>query len=185
MKAKRQFEDFMSRSYRIFCLYCTHTRGQKPEDADEIVCEAFARLYRIWGERFGCDERLNKKWMYNAIDYIILEYSRQRRGEQTEPLEDWGERIADPAQIDEDLLYRDYIAGIERELSEDDRALFRCLYIECIPYDALCARLNISSGALRTRVSRLKNRIAGILKNESFSAGNCKIAYLHRPKGDI
>ncbi|MBQ7298781.1 MAG: sigma-70 family RNA polymerase sigma factor [Clostridia bacterium] len=162
----RIFEDFMSQSYRMFYRYCQHTRGQTPEDADEIVSEAFARLYRIWEERQGYDERLNKKWMYNAMDYIILEYSRARQMRPTEPLDAYCEQLSDPAQIDDDLNYRDYVAGIERELGDADRELFRLLYIDHTAYSDARARLNISDGALRTRISRLRDRLAVILKRK-------------------
>ena len=70
------FDEFMAKNYRVFLWYCQN-QGQKPEDADEIVGEAFCRLHLIWKQRQDYDEIKNKKWMYNTIDNINKEYIRR------------------------------------------------------------------------------------------------------------
>ena len=158
------FDEFMEKNYRTFLWYCIHTKGQKPEDADEIVGEAFCRIHFIWIERKDYDEIKNKKWMYNAIDNIIKEYKKKLKKHLSDNIDDYVDLIPDASSIDENLEYQEYVTAIESELSESDIELFRLCYIERIPYSQICIRLNINDQALRTRISRLKKRIKKILE---------------------
>lgn len=160
------FDEFMAKNYRVFLWYCSQTKGQKPEDADEIVGEAFCRLHLIWKQRQDYDEIKNKKWMYNTIDNIIKEYARMRRKHLADNIDDYVDLIPDASSIDENLEYLDYVTAIESELSESDIELFRLCYIERIPYSQICQRLNINDQALRTRISRLRKRIEKILAKQ-------------------
>lgn len=165
---KNSFPDFMKANYNIFMSYC-RSRGQPYADSDEIVSEAFARLWSKWDERSGAGEALNKKWMYNAIGYIILE--RQRRPEnqhRSENLDDFAELLSDGGEIDELVNYKELVGTIEKALSGSDRELFRLVYIKRANYPEIAEQLNISSQALRTRISRLKDRIEKILKNQQI-----------------
>ena len=158
------FDEFMEKNYRIFLWYCTQTKGQKPEDADEIVDEAFGRLHFIWNQRKDFDEIKNKKWMYNAIDNIIKEYKRNRIKHISDNIDDYADLIPDASSIDENLEYQEYVKAIELKLNESDIELFRLCYIERIPYSQICKRLNINDQALRTRISRLRKRIEKIIE---------------------
>ena len=160
------FDEFMAKNYRVFLWYCSQPKGQKPEDADEIVGEAFCRLHLIWKQRQDYDEIKNKKWMYNTIDNIIKEYARMRRKHLADNIDDYVELIPDASSIDENIDYQEYVTTIESELSESDIELFRLCYIERIPYSHICKRLKISDQALRTRISRLRKRIEKILEKQ-------------------
>lgn len=158
------FDEFMKKNYRIFLWYCTQTKSQKPEDADEIVGEAFCRLHFIWKQRKDYDELKNKKWMYNAIDNIIKEYKRNRKKHFSDNIDDYVDLIPDISSIDENIEYQEYVTAIKSELSESDIELFQLCYFERIPYSLISKHLNIKDEALRTRISRLRKRIEKILE---------------------
>ena len=52
-----------------------------------------------------------------------------------------------------------------RSLSEEERELFRDVWIEGFSYAELSRRYGSSEGAVRTRVSRLKKKITGFLRS--------------------
>ena len=161
---KNSFDTFMSKNYQTFFWYCNRTMSQTAEDADEIVSEAFCRMYFIWEQRKDYDEIKNKKWMYHAIDNIIKEYKRKRKKHLSDNIEDYVDLIPDAAYIDENIEYQECITAIESELSKSDTEIFRLCYIERIPYSQICKRLNINDQALRTRISRLRKRIEKIVE---------------------
>lgn len=162
------FEEFMAKNYNTFMAYCM-AWGQNVADADEIVDEAFVRLYAHWSERSLYDEIHNRKWMYNAIQYIILEYDRKNQKHIAENIEDYTdilieERTSVGADVGEDLQYAEFVQMIADGLRKNDKTLFYMAYIEEKSYAEICKILGISSQSLRTRISRLKKRIEKILK---------------------
>ena len=162
------FDSFMKTNYNKFMVYCV-SRGQNPTDSDEIVSEAFIRLYAKWSERCFFEEQQNKKWMYNAINYIIKEYYRNNKKHEVENIDDYAEflpdnRIMSGIDVDENLIYTEFIKNIEQRLSESDRKLFHLAYIQDKSYSDICKELNINNQSLRTKISRLKDRIKKILK---------------------
>ncbi len=160
------FEAFMRENYRKLVAYCI-ARGEEPADADEIVGEAFVRLHTKWDERWCSDKEQNKKWMYNTIEYIRKEYKRKARKWETDDIENYSAYLPDDTDIDENLRYEELLQTIEQGLSETDRELFHLAYVKEQSYSEICEALKIGNQPLRTRISRLKARIAKILKKES------------------
>ena len=157
------FDDFMRANYNKFVVYCV-SKGQTAADADEIVSEALSRLYSKWIERYHENEATNKKWMNNAIGYIIMEYARMNEKHESDNIDDYTDFLPEKTEIDENLKYMELIKSVETGLSESDCKLFHLLYVVGKGYSEICDELNINNQALRTKISRLKYRIEKILK---------------------
>ena len=71
-KKDKDFEQFYKSTYVIMLYYCK-AMGQKDEDADEIVDEAFVRMWRAWDRCAELDVESRRKWLYNAIKYVSFE----------------------------------------------------------------------------------------------------------------
>ncbi len=153
----------MDEHYKIFVAFCI-SRQKNHNDVDDIVSEAFERLHEKWAERCKYSESLNKKWMYNAICYIIKEYDRKNKKHSAENIDDYAEILSEESNLEKKERYEMLVETLERGLSDDERELFRLVFIKKKPYSKICEILEINNQALRTRVSRLRKRLQEILQ---------------------
>lgn len=152
------FEKFMQDNYRLFIAFCI-ARRKSHNDADDIVNEAFVRLHKKWPERCGIAEAYNKKWMYNAICFIIKEFERDDKRYKAENIDDYAEILSEESDLEKKERYEDLIEALEEGLSDGERNLFKLVFIEKKPYPQICSILGINDQALRTRISRLRKRL--------------------------
>lgn len=162
------FENFMRAYYQLYLSYCI-SRGPNPMDADEIVNEAFFRLFRKWEERYSFDLQQNKKWMYCTIENVIKEYKRKNRKHASEDIELYAESIPEErysplTDAEEKIAYQELVTEIEAGLNEGDKTLFHLAYVEEKSYSEICDTVNVNDQALRVRIFRLRKRIEKILK---------------------
>ena len=149
------FDKFMREHYRIFVAFCI-SKQKSHNDADDIVSEAFERLYMKWPERCECSEHQNKKWMYNAICYIIMEYKRDNEDRTAENIDDYMEFLSNESDLKSKDRYEDLVEELEQGLSNSERELFKLVFIDRESYPSICEKLGIKNQALRTRISRLR-----------------------------
>ncbi len=157
------FSDFMMKYQKRCIAYCL-AKKQTKEDSVEIVNEAFLRLWTICTEKAYFDDAFMLKWVFNAIDYIILEYSRYNKKHYAERLDNDSDAFVDPKEADEHLMYQEVIVFIESHLNENEQLLFKFVFIDKKPCKEIERILKIKNQALRTRLSRLRDKIEKIIK---------------------
>lgn len=167
-------------------------RGYSPHDAEDLTQEFFVRL--LARDRFGAvrpDKGKFRSFLLSALNHFLIDEWKkvltQKRGggqivswdstaaetrygqEPFEPIapeqsfeRNWALALLDSVY---EQLQREYEASGKRGLFE---ALKFCLSGErsSIPYTRLAARLNVSEGAVKTMVHRLRARYREVLRAE-------------------
>ena len=115
----KDFEQFYISACGTMLYYC-RSRGQKSEDADEIVYEAFVRMWRTWDRCSSLDSIRRKKWMFSTIDNIIRE-RRKKHAPMTEDIDDHIEELEDEVGDEfkrtfEDIKFDIYVDRIKEIL---------------------------------------------------------------------
>jgi len=159
---EQQYNDIYAKYYRTILLFA-RSKGFPPHIADEIASETFTRL---WENRNKCrfcepddhvNERLLKAWLYRVAENVIYEFRRKVRDDSN--FEELANTISAEDSIDEcieNISYEEYIAEIEQRLTEEQRAVFRVIFIEQLSYKEAQIKLKIKGTTLRSTVSRLR-----------------------------
>jgi len=159
---EQQYDDIYTKYYRVIYVF-SMAKGATPYAAEEIANETFMRL---WEKRHECkfnepdnrlNERLLKAWLYRVAENVIYEFHRKNPDDNG--LEELANTIAAEDQVEEcieNIGYEEYIAEIEKELNEEQRIIFRMIFVEQLSYDEVQKKLKIKGTTLRSTVSRLR-----------------------------
>lgn len=141
-----------------FCLRRLPDR-ENAEDAAQDVFLSF------WEGPDFTDESTAAAWLYRSARNRIADYYRtEARHEKYEariPPEEL-EDLAAPDRSDADD--NGVFGEVLDELSSEEQRLFYAVWIDGIPYAELATEYGLSESGLRTRVSRLKKKIADIIR---------------------
>lgn len=159
---EQQYDDIYTEYYRVIHVFAM-AKGAAPHIAEEIASETFTRL---WEKRNECefndpDDRVNenllRRWLYRVAENVLYEYWRSIHNDSN--FEELANTIAEEDSVNdciEDIGYEEYIAEIEQELTEDQRAVFRAMFVEQLSYKEAQIKLKIKGTTLRSTVSRLR-----------------------------
>ncbi len=150
--------------YRAAVFRAAFSYVKNREDAEDISQETFARLF-VSRDSFRADENV-KAWLIRvAINLAknLLKSSRYRlRDELPENL------AANPPET-EDAIMHDCIRRLPPEYS----SVIYLFYYEGYSVKEIAALCKISSAAVRTRLSRGRNRLKEmLLKEDNYEAEN-------------
>ena len=164
-------ETLTSETYDQIYSYCLRRLPDR-ESAEDTAQEVFCAFWE--GPEFT-DGRVALGWLYRVAKSKISDFYRARdrrlKNEVPIPPEDLPETAVPTAADDTPKGTDAETLGLEgvlgegvRALSDGERRLFRQVWIEKIPYDRLAAEYACTEGAVRTKVSRLKKKLAGLLR---------------------
>jgi len=152
------FDELFHEYYQSIFKYCL-TIVLDEHIADEIVHEAYVRLWNIWDERVEYPPKLNKGWLIRAVEYIIKETNRQVI---TEDINEIAELIGNDNEMaakNEKMQYEYYLQKVRSYLKPRDRELFDLWVIDELTYSEIAARLKIKEVSVRSRISRIRKRL--------------------------
>ena len=171
-------ETLTIRTYDRIYAYCLRRLPDR-ESAEDTAQEVFCSFWE--GPDFT-DEMIALGWLYRVAKSKISDFYRARNRRLKTETETSPEELSDeavPAVQDEAL--RDsapdgfgldgLLGDAVRSLSEEERALFREVWIEGTTYGELSERYGSSEGAVRTKVSRLKKKLARLLRQFLWPIG--------------
>lgn len=163
----KDFEDFLINTYDIMVAYCK-SHGQSHEDSEEIVNDAYNRMWRVWDECADRESLGRKKWLYNTIDNIIRE--RKRKHElQTYDIDMYID-IIDNGDDDElkiafeNFKYDIYTNRAEKVLSKSEYEIFDQIVIKQRTYKEASDELGIREDTVRARMMRMREKIKQHMK---------------------
>lgn len=158
----KDFEQFYKSTYMIMLYYCK-AMGQKDEDADEIVDEAFVRIWRAWDRCAELDVESRRKWLYNAIKYIIFERYK-KCGPLVEDIDDYidtledevGDRLRASFENSKFDIYIDRLSGI---LTPIEYKLFKSVVVDELTYRESANKLGISMDYAYVLMTRIRRKV--------------------------
>ena len=157
-------ERFRDRVWRV----CWRLMGSR-HDAEDAAQEVFVRLF-FERARFAGRSRYST-WLHGVAirTCLTLRRSRSRRRRREVPGsasgEDGQDQIA--SQADERAVQSDAVDAADAAsklldgLDEEDRALVLMKFAENHDYEALAEMFDSTPGALRMRISRIREKLAG------------------------
>lgn len=156
-----------------FCL----SRRDGHDDTDDIVSEAFMRLYEKWPDLPEHTDEYMIQWMYRAISLIIHKYKNNDPEHETVNLDDCARTLATGNDEDKTFRYNDLIETLEKDMTPSEKKLFRLAFLEKYSYPELCGIFGIKDQALRARISKLKARMKRTIMKKVYPVRNNKLYF--------
>ena len=145
-----------------------------PEEAKEIVQEAFVRAWQAIGGFRG--ESAFLAWLFRIVRNLLIDRARSRKRHPTEPRDDEGsetrgDRIASSrpgpetraVKTEEQARFRSALAG----LPESQRAVFLLREWEGMDYREIGVRLGLADGTVKSRLARARDALALALREDA------------------
>lgn len=155
-----KFELFMTACRNEMYKYCLALTGNE-YDADDVLNEAFTRLWNVWHERAVLPENYNRGWIINAIQYVAKENNRKKQrivlcGDEILGILKCDNSIT---KFEENEQYNQYLKDILADLDDYEREIFTMFFIEKRTYKFISKKMGVKNGTLRVQISRLRNRL--------------------------
>lgn len=140
---------------RIYLIALSFLRS--PEDAEDVMQNV---LLKLWQRRIGFSDEIHMdKWLTRVTVNESRSLLRKRRGDV--PLEEAEPVLAAPAFQQE----RDVVRAV-MALPESLRSVIHLFYYEELSVKEIAALLHLSQGAVKTRLSRGRERLKEALKED-------------------
>jgi len=161
------------RTYKVQALAIARQRVRDPEDALDIVQEAFLRMHRAL-PRFRGDASI-ETWLHRIIVNLAIDHNRksQRRiptVELSENLIDTRETAATEAP-ETDTAARDRVHAAMDQLSHDHREILLRRTVEGTSYADLAKTFQIPLGTVMSRLHTARARLRRSLEMNAGGAG--------------
>lgn len=161
-RSKREPELFalLVRRYEAPLLRRAKTILRSPEDAEEVVQDAFTKMY-LYADKYHPQEGATfSSWMYtilNRVAYTKYAARRKEGGRRAELDPEHYESLPDArAEFLEDLSVRDEVIAALAKLPETSAKILRLQFIEGKSQEEIAASEQLSVPAVKTRVHRAK-----------------------------
>ena len=132
-----------------------------PEDAEEVVQDAFTKMY-LYADRYSPQEGASfASWAYtilNRVAYTKYATKRKEGGQRAELLPEHYESLPDErAEFLEDLSIRNEVLAALAKIPETAAKILRLQLIEGKTQEEIAESENLSIPAVKTRVHRAKS----------------------------
>ncbi len=162
VRSRREPELFavLVRRYEAPFLRRARTILGSPEDAEEVVQDAFTKVY-LYADRYTEQEGATfASWAYTILNRVAFtKYQSRKRawGERVELKPEHYESLADAkAEFLEDLSIRNEVLAALVKIPEMAARLLRLQFIEGKTQEEIAATEQLSVPAVKTRVHRAK-----------------------------
>ena len=138
-------------------------------DAEDVTQETFVTAWRkLPGFELQGDSIL--PWLATICRFQAANRLRQRRRDQANTADAVDETLPSTVSVEEQVITADLAERIAAEvgtLSDLDRAIFRLCAAEGYAYQAAAEELGVSHAIVRNRLSRVRTRLRGAVKEAS------------------
>ncbi|MFA6414557.1 MAG: RNA polymerase sigma factor [Candidatus Paceibacterota bacterium] len=148
------------RRYEAALLRRARTILKSPEDAEEVVQDAFTKMY-LYADKYHAQEGASfSSWMYTILNRVAYTKYRTKSvewGKRAELLPEHYESLPDArAEFLEDLSIRDEVVAALAKLPETAAKILRLQFIEGKTQEEIAQAEDLSIPAVKTRVHRAK-----------------------------
>lgn len=163
LAAPSAFEILVTRYQSAFLLRAGYVVKSRDE-AEDVVQEAFVRIYRF-APRFDGEAGTFRAWAMTILMNVArTRYQKQAkdRGRVAPLLPEHYESLAAP-KADDAAYAKDTVERALKEAPEDVALILKLAYIDGLPYQQIAEHLEVSIGAVKTRVHRAKKLLRDII----------------------
>ena len=158
--------------YRLYVrpvYWIAHGIIGSPADAEDVTQETFVTAWRkLPGLELQGESVL--PWLATICRFQAANRLRQRRRDQAHTADAVDDTLPAAISVEEQVITADLAERIAAEigtLSEIDREIFRLCAAEGHAYQAAAEELGISHAVVRNRLSRVRTRLRGAVKEAS------------------
>lgn len=147
------------RRYQDAFLRKAQTVMKTPERAEDVVSEAFTKIYMKASYFDSRGTGSFKSWAYKVLmNTAFTHYQRERRGNLVEFSEEFAEIFPDSKGLDEQeqKVMADYIASILVRMPDHLSSVLQKFFIQGKTQEEIAAEEGVSVGSVKTRVYRAK-----------------------------
>ncbi|APH44822.1 RNA polymerase subunit sigma-24 [Microbacterium sp. 1.5R] len=157
------------RAYARPVYWIAHGIVGAAADAEDVTQETFVTAWRkLPGFELQGDSIL--PWLATICRFQAANRLRQRRRDQANTADAVDETLPSTVSVEEQVITADLAERIAAEvgtLSDLDRAIFRLCAAEGYAYQAAAEELGVSHAIVRNRLSRVRTRLRGAVKEAS------------------
>jgi RNA polymerase sigma-70 factor (ECF subfamily) len=157
------------RSYVRPVYWIAHGILGSAADAEDVTQETFVTAWRkLPGFELQGDSIL--PWLATICRFKAANRLRQRRRDQANTTDAVDDALPSTISVEEQVITADLAERIAAEvgtLSDLDRAIFRLCAAEGYAYQAAAEELGVSHAIVRNRLSRVRTRLRGAVKEAS------------------
>ncbi|MEV4735345.1 MULTISPECIES: RNA polymerase sigma factor [unclassified Microbacterium] len=171
-KAAAGDESAFRELYRLYVrpvYWIAHGIIGSPADAEDVTQETFVTAWRkLPGLELQGESVL--PWLATICRFQAANRLRQRRRDQAHTADAVDDTLPAAISVEEQVITADLAERIAAEigtLSEIDREIFRLCAAEGYAYQAAAEELGISHAVVRNRLSRVRTRLRGAVKEAS------------------
>lgn len=162
---------FIVRRYEAPLLRRAKSILYSPEDAEEVVQDAFTKMY-LYADRYSPQEGASfSSWAYtilNRVAYTKYRAKKEERGQRAELLPEHYEALPDArAEFLEDLSIRNEVLAALAKLPETAAKILRLQFIEGKTQEEIAKSENLSIPAVKTRVHRAKKQFKEVYDEQN------------------
>lgn len=164
LKVPSAFEVLVARYQKKFlerAMFVVKNR----DDAEDIVQDAFVRMYRF-ASRFNGEAGNFQAWAMTILMNVARTRYQKRAKEwlRTAPLTpDHYESLAEPSDQDATLA-KDVVERLLTRVPDDVARLMRLAFLEGLAYKEIATKEGMSEAAVKTRIHRAKKVLRGLIK---------------------
>jgi RNA polymerase sigma-70 factor (ECF subfamily) len=151
-------------AYRSDLLFFARSRIADPEEAADLVGDAYATAVANWSQFDGA---LPRAWMFallrNRIGNARASWANRRRLGPAPGLEP-----IDASNPETEALGAMAVAACLAALSPDLQAVMRAVYIEGLTYEDAAKVLGVSRGILNSRISTARRNLRACLRKDEL-----------------
>ena len=140
-----------------------------PSDAEDVTQETFVTAWRkLPGFELAGESLL--PWLATICRFHAANRLRRRRHDQSHTTDATDESIPDTVDVEEQVItaaLAERIADEVGRLGELDREIFRLCATEGYAYQAAADELEVSTGVVRNRLSRVRTQLRGAVEEAS------------------
>lgn len=157
------------RAYARPVYWIAHGIVGAAADAEDVTQETFVTAWRkLPGFELQGDSIL--PWLATICRFQAANRLRQRRRDQANTADAVDETLPSTVSVEEQVITADLAERIAAEvgtLNDLDRAIFRLCAAEGYAYQAAAEELGVSHAIVRNRLSRVRTRLRGAVKEAS------------------
>jgi len=138
---------------RRFALSLTHNADAANDLVQDCMVRAISNI-----DKFEMGTNL-RSWLFTIMHNIFCDTHRRRqRHGQHLPLEDWQERLPQPAPQPQVIRLRE-VANSFSLLSADQQALLMMVGVEGHSHEEAAAHFGVAIGTIKSRLSRVRDKL--------------------------
>ena len=143
------------------------------EEAEDIVQEAFLKMYRNYSQLRQVEGSKFKSWAYKIVFNTALTHYRKakKRMGETEYLDTLLYDVLKGKDVESEIYSRILVKEVLDTMPGDMRELIEMHYLEELSYEEIAAKKNLTIPALKMRLFRARE----LFRKNAYAEGQSKI----------